>query len=198
MPSSDPSPRSPAPQGAATSSLSVDVVFEDDDWPDPVGIEKLVAEAGAAVASHERMRGLAASEACVALCNDANVRTLNAGYRGKDKPTNVLSFPAPDGPVPQPVKFLGDIVLARETVVHEAAERDIPFADHLRHLTVHGLLHLLGFDHETDTEAAEMESLETEILRTLGIPDPYADHEARRDPRNGAGADLPSSEPERP
>jgi probable rRNA maturation factor len=89
----------------------------------------------------------------------------------------VLSFPAPESPVALTTKPLGDIVIARETVEREAAERGIPFPDHLRHLTVHGLLHLLGYDHETDGDAFEMESLETDILARLGIPDPYGDPE---------------------
>lgn len=177
MPASDSGPRSCAPQGADPSWLNVDVVFEEEDWPDPSHAEALVRQAATALAAHEIMAGLQASEACVALSNDAHVQTLNAGFRGKDKPTNVLSFPAPDSPVQQLSRQLGDIVIARETVEREAAERGIPFADHLRHLTVHGLLHLLGYDHETDAEALEMEGLETAILARLGIPDPYGDRE---------------------
>jgi probable rRNA maturation factor len=177
MPSSDPSSRSRAPQGAAKTWLSVDVVFDDEDWSRHAGVEALVREAGAALASHGRMKGLAASEVCIALSNDATVRQLNAGYRGKDKPTNVLSFAAPPPPVPQPVRFVGDVVLARETVEREAHERGVPFADHVRHLTVHGLLHLMGFDHETEADAVVMEGLETEILASLGIADPYGDRD---------------------
>jgi probable rRNA maturation factor len=94
-----------------------------------------------------------------------------------DKPTNVLSFPAPESPVALSSKPLGDIVIARETIDREAAERGIPLADHLRHLTVHGLLHLLGYDHDTEGDASKMESLETEILARLGIPDPYGKSE---------------------
>jgi probable rRNA maturation factor len=177
MPSSDPSSRSPTPQRTDDPWLGVDVVFEDDDWPDPDQITDLIAEASAALAAHGQMQGLGASEACVALSSDAEVRKLNADYRGLDKATNVLSFPAPVAPVPQPVRFLGDVVLARETVEREATERGIPFADHLRHLTVHGLLHLLGYDHETDAQAAEMEGIETQILARLGIADPYGDRD---------------------
>ena len=114
----------------------------------------------------------------VALSDDASVRALNATYRGLDKPTNVLSFPSgvslaqlPPGE-PRP---LGDIVLALETVQREAGERNIALADHVRHLVVHGTLHLMGYDHETDTEAEVMEGLETEILAGLGVADPYRD-----------------------
>lgn len=177
MPSSDPGPRSPAPQGAATSWLGVDVVVEDEDWPDPAETEAVVRGAAEALSRHAAMKGMAVSEACVALSSDAHVQDLNAGYRGKDKPTNVLSFPAPPSPIAQPARFLGDVVLARQTVRREAVERGIPVFDHVAHLTVHGLLHLLGYDHETDAEAVVMESLETEILAVLGIADPYGDRE---------------------
>jgi probable rRNA maturation factor len=80
--------------------------------------------------------------------------------------------------LPQPIAHLGDVIIARETVEREAAEKAIPFADHLRHLTVHGLLHLLGYDHETDEDAEVMEGLETDILRHMGIPDPYGEGDA--------------------
>ena len=111
----------------------------------------------------------------VILTDDAEQRRLNRDYRGKDAPTNVLSFPMGDtAPVGGPV-LLGDVVLAFETVAREAGEQNKPLADHLRHLVVHGVLHLLGFDHETDTEAEIMERREKEILAGLGVPDPYRD-----------------------
>ena len=106
--------------------------------------------------------------------SDAEMQVLNRGWRGKDKPTNVLSFPAPDMPVPEgEATPLGDIALACETVSREAAEQGKPLADHTAHLIVHGTLHLLGYDHETDGEAEEMESEERKILARLGIADPY-------------------------
>jgi probable rRNA maturation factor len=177
MPASDLGPRSRAPQGADPSWLNVDVIFEDDGWQNPSLAETLVRQAATALAAHEIVGRLQPSEACIALSSNAHVQTLNAGFRGKDQPTNVLSFPAPESPVALTTKQLGDIVIARETIEREATERGIPFADHLRHLTVHGLLHLLGYDHETDEDAFEMESLETDILARLGIPDPYGDPE---------------------
>lgn len=177
MPASDPGPRSCAPQGADPSWLTLDVVFEDDEWPEAARIEAHVREAAGALAAHGVMHGLNPVSACIALSNDGHVQTLNASFRGKDKPTNVLSFPAPESRVPQGLEPLGDIIIARETLEREAAEKNIPFADHLRHLTVHGLLHLLGYDHENETEALEMENLETEILGRLGIPDPYGDRD---------------------
>jgi probable rRNA maturation factor len=111
----------------------------------------------------------------VTLTDNAEQRRLNRTYRGKDAPTNVLSFPQgasetahPDAPV-----LLGDVVLAFETVRREAAEQQKTLADHLSHLVVHGVLHLLGFDHEKAHDAAEMELRELSILAGLGVPDPY-------------------------
>ncbi len=115
------------------------------------------------------------SELSVVFSDDAAIRKLNAGWRGKDRPTNVLSFPAfptsRGGPLPP---MLGDIVLAAETVKREAALEGKPIENHITHLVVHGLLHLLGYDHETDAEAEEMEAVERAALARLAIPDPYA------------------------
>ena len=100
---------------------------------------------------------------------------INAEWRGKDKPTNVLSFPAPrDIPIPAgESRPLGDIVLAYGVIAREAEEQGKTLRAHVAHLMVHGTLHLLGYDHETDVEAEEMEALETSILKGLGITDPY-------------------------
>lgn len=118
--------------------------------------------------------GSGAAELSIQLSDDAEIRTLNRDYRGKDKPTNVLSFPAGDEGAAGRARLLGDIVLAQETIEREATAQEKTLADHLSHLTIHGVLHLLGHDHETETQAAAMEALETEILRGLGIADPYA------------------------
>jgi probable rRNA maturation factor len=117
------------------------------------------------------------AEVSVLFADDAFVRDLNARWRGQDKPTNVLSFPAAPEKVPGP-RPLGDIVLAFETVDREAREAGKPFDHHAAHLLVHGFLHLLGYDHETDAEAAIMEAREVRILETLDIPDPYAENTA--------------------
>jgi probable rRNA maturation factor len=107
--------------------------------------------------------------------DDARIRVLNAEWRGKDKPTNVLSFPAfPVRIGAELPPMLGDIVLAAETVRGEAELEVKPLTHHISHLVVHGLLHLLGHDHETDTEADVMEDLERRVLARLAIPDPYA------------------------
>ncbi|MDQ2106151.1 rRNA maturation RNase YbeY [Azospirillum isscasi] len=118
------------------------------------------------------------AELSVVLADDALVHRLNREYRGKDKPTNVLSFALTEAEEPElgedvPV-MLGDVILAWETVAREAAEQGKTPSDHMTHLVVHGVLHLLGYDHETDDEAEEMEQLETDVLATLGIADPYA------------------------
>jgi probable rRNA maturation factor len=117
-------------------------------------------------------------ELCVVLADDTEQQRLNSLFRGQDTPTNVLAFPAWEpgmcSPRDAPL-LLGDIVLAFETVAREATEQNKPFADHLRHLIVHGVLHLLGYDHQTAGAASIMESLESVILAKLGVPDPYWD-----------------------
>nr|WP_293899188.1 rRNA maturation RNase YbeY [Phenylobacterium sp.] len=104
------------------------------------------------------------------LTDDATVRDLNARFRGQDAATNVLSFPA----APNPEDHLGDVALAYGVCAREAAEQGKPFGHHLQHLTVHGVLHLLGYDHIGDDEAEAMEGLERAVLAGLGVPDPYA------------------------
>ncbi|MBI1779234.1 MAG: rRNA maturation RNase YbeY [Proteobacteria bacterium] len=134
----------------------------------------------AAVARRAAMAALAsgpaqgAVELSIALAGDRLARRLNREFRGQDKPTNVLSFAgdAASGAARQP-RLLGDVVLAFETVQGEAKEQKKPFADHLSHLVVHGVLHLLGHDHARNAEAAAMERLERTILAKLGVPDPY-------------------------
>lgn len=150
-----------------------------------VGCPDAEAIAGAAarltLALAPRGRSIAAGS-CLAigirLTGDNEQRQLNLAYRGKDAPTNVLSFPLAhitDPAPPNSPVLLGDVVLALETVRQEAEAQQKPLADHLRHLVVHGVLHLLGFDHESDVEAAAMEAREIEILARLGVPDPYGD-----------------------
>ncbi len=143
-------------------------------------------EPGAEAAIHRAIEAAAAivdtgpgeAELAVMLTDDAGIRTLNSNWRGIDKPTNVLSFPAqqPTGPDDAP-RMLGDIAIAYQTTRQEADDERTPFDHHLSHLAVHGFLHLIGYDHENDDDAETMEGLETEILAHLGIPDPYADRE---------------------
>ncbi|MER9891203.1 rRNA maturation RNase YbeY [Mesorhizobium sp. M0119] len=152
--------------------VEIDVAIEAGDWPDEAVLMRLVDRAVSAAFAETGADGR--SELSIVFSDDAHIRTLNAGWRGKDKPTNVLSFPAfpfaRGGPLPQ---MLGDIVLAAETVVREAALEDKPVEDHISHLVIHGLLHLLGYDHETDAEAELMEATERAALARLAIPDPY-------------------------
>jgi probable rRNA maturation factor len=112
----------------------------------------------------------------VSLClaDDSALQTLNLRWRGLDKPTNVLSFPAAPVGHGGDSPALGDIALAYETLAREAADLGVALADHYRHLLAHGFLHLIGYDHETDAEAERMEALETKILTRLGVGDPYA------------------------
>jgi probable rRNA maturation factor len=121
------------------------------------------------------------AELAVMLTDDQGIRTLNKNWRGIDKPTNVLSFPAlqPTGPRSDDdaPRMLGDIAIAYETTRAEADAERKPFAHHLSHLAVHGFLHLIGYDHENDDEAEIMETLERDILARLGIPDPYDTHQ---------------------
>lgn len=121
---------------------------------------------------------LSSVELTIVVADDGFVQNLNRDYRGKDEPTNVLAFAALDGPedplIPGEALMLGDVILAVQTTVHEAAQKAVSPADHLRHLVVHGVLHLLGYDHEEDAAAEAMECLEVRILARLGIADPYA------------------------
>ena len=156
-------------------SLDVDLIVEAGAWPPESELRALAERAVAAAFSELGAAGGVSSELSLVFTDDAHIRVLNAGWRGKDKPTNVLSFPAfppvKGGGLPP---MLGDIVLAAETVAGEAEVEGKPLADHITHLVVHGLLHLLGHDHETEMEAEEMEALERAALARLAIPDPYA------------------------
>ncbi len=159
-------------------------ISEEGPWPSPTNWAGLVAAAANATAACAPELANPRLSASIALANDAEVRALNAEWRGKDKPTNVLSFPmldrgdllalAPGGPP----ELLGDIALALETCQREAAEKGISLEHHVAHLIIHGLLHLAGYDHETSSEDARtMESVEIKALALMGIADPYGDHD---------------------
>ncbi len=171
-----PSGEAAAPETEPPSRLRIEIVREGGDWLAFEPAEAAIEAAGQALALWEDFP-FAAAEAAVALTSDDRVRQLNAAYRGADKPTNVLSFPAAGAakPAPGEAAFLGDIALAAGTVAREAASLGVPPAHHLAHLVVHGLLHLLGHDHETDAEADRMEAVEIACLARLGVPDPYAE-----------------------
>jgi probable rRNA maturation factor len=145
----------------------IDIEVEDAAWTEAVAdAEALVRVAAEAALARED----AAGGVTLLLTDDESVRELNAQFRGKDGATNVLSFPAP----PNPEDHLGDVALAYGVCAREAAEQGKPLSHHLQHLTVHGVLHLLGYDHIGDDEAETMEGLERAVLAGLGVPDPYA------------------------
>jgi probable rRNA maturation factor len=157
-----------------------EVLVVADCWQDAPDAEAVIHRA-VATAAEIADAGLGEAELAVMLTDDAGIRTLNLNWRGVDKPTNVLSFPAlppagAGGPDDAP-RMLGDIAIAYETTRNEADDEQKPFDHHLSHLAVHGFLHLIGYDHEKDDDAEAMETLEAEILAQLGIPDPYADRE---------------------
>ena len=156
---------------------------DDEPGPSPAGVVLLYDAwremPGAVFAVHQAfdatvafVPALAGAEIGIALSSDADVQELNARFRGQDKPTNVLSFPSAPGFANDEMPS-GDIVIAYETVQRESVGEDKPFLHHLAHLTVHGLLHLAGYDHVHDADAETMEALERRILASLNIPDPY-------------------------
>lgn len=158
--------------------LDLERVDDDGDWESFGPVDELIAAVGRVLAEASEIAGVLPASAAIALSSNAAVRRLNAAYRGKDAPTNVLSFPAPEpasGVAVNEPPALGDVVIALETLRDEAAAAGIPPAHHFQHLLLHGVLHLMGYDHETDDEAARMEALETVLLARLDIPDPYAE-----------------------
>jgi metalloprotein, YbeY/UPF0054 family len=165
------------PSGGRVAHMpSIDIVRESLLWEAEQDIdatlERAIAEASAGMSTKD-------AELAIVLTDDSSIRALNQMWRGLDKPTNVLSFAAEGhGAAPGAPVLFGDIVIAYETTKREAIEQGTPFLHHLAHLTVHGFLHLLGFDHEQDDEAEKMERLERQILARMQIPDPYAARDA--------------------
>ena len=146
-----------------------------DEWGDNVDWPALARSAVHAAIAQSRHPGLTDSEVSVKLTSDEEVRALNAAWRGKDKATNVLSFPMAAENELESAQLLGDVVLAHGICAAEAAGKGIGIETHAAHLVVHGTLHLLGYDHETsDEDAEEMEEAERRALAAIGIADPYA------------------------
>lgn len=163
------------PAAQRRAIVEIDVAVEE--WQ-AADVDRLVRLAEAAADNR-------AGEIGIRLSTDAEVRSLNATYRGLDKATNVLSFPSSPGFTDAPARPLGDIILALETARHEAIELGITLADHAAHLVVHGVLHLIGYDHETDSEAEAMEAEERRILASAGIADPYVRLDAAQERIDG-------------
>jgi probable rRNA maturation factor len=153
----------------------IDVEIEDPAWTEALPQAEALAR-GAALAALDN-EGAGHEGVAILLTDDAAVRALNARFRGQDRPTNVLSFPAPHNPE----RHLGDLAIAYGVCAREAAEQGKPLGHHLQHLTVHGVLHLLGYDHMGDDEAEAMEGLERALLAGLGVPDPYGAGEGEHD-----------------
>ena len=148
-------------------SVDADLRIEDGSWQQ--AIENVDTVCAAALNAGFAIAGTK-GEVAILLTDDAEMHQLNRDWRGKDKPTDVLSFPADEMEAP----FLGDIAVGYGVARADAEERGLALSDHLTHLVIHGYLHLLGYDHMEDTEAAEMEAMEVRALATLGIADPYS------------------------
>ena len=167
----------PAAADDAGSNVTIDIEIEAAAWSEALPFaEALTAQAAEAALGDEPRRGMA-----ILLTDDNTVRDLNRRYRFKDAPTNVLSFPAVDNTHGE----LGDIALAFGVCASEARAQSKALADHLRHLVIHGVLHLLGYDHQDEAEATAMESLERELLAGMGVADPYALSDAVNGARGG-------------
>jgi probable rRNA maturation factor len=152
----------------AAKAPRLDIMRNSPKWDGMPEAEKIVRKA---ISEAQREASSGGAEIAIVLTDDSEIRKLNRQWRRKDKPTNVLSFPAADG---AGEKHLGDIVIAYETLAREALSEGKPLAHHLAHLALHGYLHLLGYDHDSERKAKAMERLETTILARLGVSDPYA------------------------
>ncbi|WP_375641612.1 MULTISPECIES: rRNA maturation RNase YbeY [unclassified Bartonella] len=155
--------------------IIIDIMVKSAGWNDEKMLYNITEKALMTTMHHVSLEDVV-SEISLLFTDDEHMAQINAQWRNKNKSTNVLSFPAfPLKAGNRPGPILGDIIIARETVVFEAEKEGKTFQDHLTHMIVHGILHLLGYDHETDDEAYKMEKLEREILQKLSIKDPYAE-----------------------
>jgi probable rRNA maturation factor len=164
----------PAQVAMTDDALTIDILVQSPLWQREPEAESTVTRAISAAASRLSTSG---GEVAIVLTDDSAIRTLNRDWRGFDKPTNVLSFPASRSSGTEPA-MLGDIVIAYETLERECRAENKQFLHHLAHLAVHGFLHLMGYDHQTDSEADDMERIEISILSRLQVPDPYLAREA--------------------
>ena len=162
------------PPGRPASPLHIDIRVESQLWDGQPLAEKTVRNSILAAAA---VLSTAGGEVSIVLTDDSAIRSLNRNWRGIDKPTNVLSFPASGPDVSEGTRLFGDIVIAFETLKRECADENRDFLHHLAHLAVHGFLHLNGHDHQTDAQAEAMEGLERKIMARLNMPDPYRAHD---------------------
>jgi probable rRNA maturation factor len=166
-----PSPTLPRERGRK-KQVEIDVIVRSARWRKRPTAKNIVKRA--VLAAVEAI-STPSTELAIVLTDDSAIQTLNRDWRGKNAPTNVLSFPAAaPGKSPSAPPYIGDIIIAYQTVAREAVAEGKPFNHHLAHLAVHGFLHLLGYDHENDRDAQKMERLERKILKRLAVPDPYA------------------------
>lgn len=173
----DPGHRSTAAARNASdaSARLIDVLLPEDQW-DTGETHAISTRLRLAADAALDTAGAGPGGLTVVLGDDEEIRTLNRQFRGADKPTNVLAFPAEyTPPEPGALRHLGDVIIARETVMREAQAQGKTFMQHAMHLVVHGVLHLIGYTHDTDDEATRMEALEVTALKRLGLPDPYAE-----------------------
>jgi len=167
---SAPSRHAPAP--------SIDIQIQSPLWDAQPLAAQTVRDAIAAAAA---TLSTADNEVCILLTDDKAIRLLNREWRGIDKPTNVLSFPAATTKASVRMPLFGDIVMAYETLKRECDDEDRIFLHHLAHLTVHGFLHLIGYDHQVEAQAEEMEGLESKIMTRMQMPDPHLARDLNRD-----------------
>ncbi len=162
-----------------SAEIAIDIAVDSDQWQDIEAFEELAQKTSAIVTSWlEEREGIkfpqVPMELSVLLTDDASIKEINSKWRRQDKATNVLSFPTKELDVGEtPLPLLGDVIFAYETILREAEELTKSFEEHLTHLFIHGFLHLLGYDHINDTDAEQMERIETGILLSIGLSDPY-------------------------
>lgn len=181
--------------GPAVGGPSLEIRMQSRRWREVADLRPRIAAAIEAALALAPVATLPGAELSLLLTDDKRIRSVNRDWRGFDKATNVLSFPAapPERIATSPV--VGDIVLAFETIAREAQAEEKSFGDHLSHLVIHGLLHLLGEDHETEEQAQRMEALETAALARLGIADPYAGSEPEPVQPHPAATRTPKPQP---
>lgn len=154
-------------------TIDIDISIESERWAS-MELDSLVRKAIEAARAESDVRLAPSTEVSLLFCDDERIQELNRDWRGLDKPTNVLSFPASDPARLSASPLLGDIAVAYETVERESRDEQKSLSDHVSHMIVHGFLHLVGYDHETEDDAEKMEAAERRALARLGIADPYA------------------------